>query len=205
MDEQINSQQTRRSSKQGLPLRRIGLPGKMKDDTSQKAGDNASRKVGAKDLRASLDDKKTNTKNRGREFAINNSRKSLPVLKRVSRADASNAKPTLKTEINQKTSRSKCISSSNKFKSIATVSSKEKEPVASCPENMPFVVVNGVTEGEPSSDSNKESGADHKSELLKEHGEVIEQEKLPSIDDTFNQLEVAEYVDEIYEYYWVLE
>lgn len=42
-------------------------------------------------------------------------------------------------------------------------------------------------------------------QLLEEQGEVIEQEKLPSIDDTFNQLEVAEYVDEIYEYYWVLE
>lgn len=31
------------------------------------------------------------------------------------------------------------------------------------------------------------------------------QEKLPSIDDDCNQLEVAEYVDEIYQYYWVME
>jgi hypothetical protein len=30
-------------------------------------------------------------------------------------------------------------------------------------------------------------------------------EKLPSIDDYRNQLEVAEYVDEIYQYYWVTE
>lgn len=30
-------------------------------------------------------------------------------------------------------------------------------------------------------------------------------EKLPSIDDHRNQLEVAEYVDEIYQYYWVTE
>ena len=30
-------------------------------------------------------------------------------------------------------------------------------------------------------------------------------EKLPSIDDNCNQLEVAEYVDEIYQYYWVTE
>jgi hypothetical protein len=42
-------------------------------------------------------------------------------------------------------------------------------------------------------------------QLLEEHGEVIEQEKLPSIDDTSNQLEVAEYVDTIYKYYWILE
>lgn len=42
-------------------------------------------------------------------------------------------------------------------------------------------------------------------QLLEEHGEVMEQEKLPSIDDDGNQLEVADYVDEIYQYYWVTE
>lgn len=30
-------------------------------------------------------------------------------------------------------------------------------------------------------------------------------ENLPGIDDDCNQLEVAEYVDEIYHYYWVME
>nr|XP_034906812.1 putative cyclin-B3-1 isoform X3 [Populus alba] len=284
---------------------RKSATGKMKDNTSRKAGDfYASRKAGDKDLRASLDDQKTNTKNHGREFGINKSRrnagnlvaamrKSLPVLKRVSHSDASNAKendenfektknisgfpvkvkagknvvsqgdegrshlrrnrvsdgfilmaprdqinadarvsrksvrPILKTEINHKTSRSKCISSSNKSKCIAAISSKKKESAVSCPENMPLVAHEEVTQGEPSPDSNKKSGADNKSnvitirksnrrrsytsllmtgsKLLEEQGEVIKQEKLPSIDDTFNQLEVAEYVDEIYEYYWVLE
>lgn len=42
-------------------------------------------------------------------------------------------------------------------------------------------------------------------QLLEEHGEVMEQEKLPSIDDEGNQLEVADYVDDIYLYYWVTE
>ncbi|KAJ6899955.1 cyclin-B3-1 isoform X4 [Populus alba x Populus x berolinensis] len=283
---------------------RKSATGKMKDNTSRKAGDFYASRKGDKDLRASLDDQKTNTKNHGREFGINKSRrnagnlvaamrKSLPVLKRVSHADASNAKendenfektknisgfpvkvkagkkvvsqgdegrshlrrnrvsdgfilmaprdqinadarvsrksvrPIPKTEINHKTSRSKCISSSNKSKCIAAISSKKKESAVSCPENMPLVAHEEVTQGEPSPDSNKKSGADNKSnvitirkssrrrsytsllmtgsKLLEEQGEVIEQEKLPSIDDTFNQLEVAEYVDEIYEYYWVLE
>ncbi|RQO96857.1 hypothetical protein POPTR_010G173200v4 [Populus trichocarpa] len=283
---------------------RKSATGKMKDDTSRKAGDFHASRKGDKDPRASLDDQKTNTKNHDREFGINKSRrnagnlvaamrKSLPVLKRVSHADASNAKendenfektknisgfpvkvkvgkkvvsqggvgrshlwrnrvsdgfilmaprdqinadarvsrksvrPILKTEINHKTSRSKCISSSNKSECIAAISSKKKESAASCPENMPLVAHEEVTQGEPSPDSNNKSGADNKSnvitirkssrrrsytsllmtgsKLLEEHGEVIEQEKLPSIDDTFNQLEVAEYVDEIYEYYWVLE
>ncbi|KAK4747545.1 hypothetical protein SAY87_014131 [Trapa incisa] len=44
-----------------------------------------------------------------------------------------------------------------------------------------------------------------RSKFLEEHGEVMEQEKIPNIDDGCNQLEVAEYVDEIYEYYWIAE
>nr|POE55487.1 putative cyclin-b3-1 [Quercus suber] len=43
------------------------------------------------------------------------------------------------------------------------------------------------------------------SKLLEGCGEVMKLEKLPSIDDNCNQLEVAEYVDEIYQYYWVTE
>lgn len=42
-------------------------------------------------------------------------------------------------------------------------------------------------------------------QLLEKCGEVMKMEKLPSIDDYRNQLEVAEYVDEIYQYYWVTE
>ncbi|XP_011015075.1 PREDICTED: putative cyclin-B3-1 isoform X6 [Populus euphratica] len=288
---------------------RKSAKGKMRDNPSQKAGDlHASRKAGAKDLRVSLEDQKTNAKNHGHESTVNNSRrnarnfvavmrKSLPALKRVSHADASNAKendgsseetnnisgfpvkvkvskkvvpqagmgrrhlwrnrvsdgfilmaprdqnnaevrvsrksvrPILKTEINasghHKTSRSKYISSLNTSKSIAPISSKKKKPVTSFPENMPLVIANEVTQGEPSSDNNKMSDANHKSDvitigkssrrrsytlllmtrskLLQEHGEVVEQEKLPSIDDASNQLEVAEYVDAIYKYYWILE
>lgn len=41
-------------------------------------------------------------------------------------------------------------------------------------------------------------------QLIGENGEV-KQEHLPRIDDNCNQLEVAEYVDEIYQYYWVME
>ncbi|KAI4368295.1 hypothetical protein MLD38_016869 [Melastoma candidum] len=44
-----------------------------------------------------------------------------------------------------------------------------------------------------------------RSKFLSDHGEVFMEEKLPDIDDCTNQLEVAEYVDEIYEYYWTME
>ncbi|KAK3042661.1 hypothetical protein RJ639_000913 [Escallonia herrerae] len=44
-----------------------------------------------------------------------------------------------------------------------------------------------------------------RSKLLKEHGEVTEHKFLPNIYDDCNHLEVAEYVDELYGYYWVME
>lgn len=42
-------------------------------------------------------------------------------------------------------------------------------------------------------------------QLLELNNEVREQEQLPNIDDEGNPLEVAEYVDDIYEYYWIME
>lgn len=41
-------------------------------------------------------------------------------------------------------------------------------------------------------------------QLVGDDTEVIEQ-KLPNIDDHGNPLEVAEYVDNIYQYYWTME
>ncbi|GFY99300.1 cyclin b3;1 [Actinidia rufa] len=41
--------------------------------------------------------------------------------------------------------------------------------------------------------------------LLEEHGGVMKQDSLPRIYDDCNHLEVAEYVDEIYHYYWITE
>ncbi|XP_059661873.1 putative cyclin-B3-1 isoform X2 [Cornus florida] len=41
--------------------------------------------------------------------------------------------------------------------------------------------------------------------LLEDHCGVMKQENLPSVYDDGNHLEVAEYVDDIYQYYWVME
>lgn len=43
------------------------------------------------------------------------------------------------------------------------------------------------------------------SKLLKEQVKITEQDSLPNIDQNCNHLDVAEYVDEIYQYYWVME
>lgn len=42
-------------------------------------------------------------------------------------------------------------------------------------------------------------------QILKENGEVRKQDSLPNIDDKCNHLEVSEYIDDIYHYYWVTE
>lgn len=42
-------------------------------------------------------------------------------------------------------------------------------------------------------------------QFLKDSGEVREVDNLPNIDNECNQLEVSEYIDEIYQYYWVTE
>jgi hypothetical protein len=42
-------------------------------------------------------------------------------------------------------------------------------------------------------------------QILKENGEVRGQDNLPNIDDECNHLEVSEYIDDIYQYYWVTE
>ncbi|KAI8026184.1 putative cyclin-B3-1 [Camellia lanceoleosa] len=44
-----------------------------------------------------------------------------------------------------------------------------------------------------------------RSKLLEGHAVVMKRESLPSIYDACNHLEVAEYVDEIYQYYWTME
>ncbi|GAB4836693.1 hypothetical protein Ancab_001606 [Ancistrocladus abbreviatus] len=44
-----------------------------------------------------------------------------------------------------------------------------------------------------------------RSKLFEGSKKVMKQEEIPSIDDESNPLEVAEYVDDIYQYYWVVE
>uniref|UniRef100_A0A2P2JUJ9 B-like cyclin n=1 Tax=Rhizophora mucronata TaxID=61149 RepID=A0A2P2JUJ9_RHIMU len=125
-------------------------------------------------------------------------------------------RPTVKTTIKAsttcRTSRSKCKSDTNKS-------------TTSHPENIPIELSHHATSELPSKDRNEltktkpcavgRRKSDRRrsftsllmsgSESLEKPGEVSKKEKLPSIDDNCNQLEVAEYVDDIYQYYWVSE
>ncbi|KAH9677023.1 putative cyclin-B3-1 [Citrus sinensis] len=194
-----------------------------------------------KGSKSSLNDKHTKTKDMGRETVVTANRmsrnppvptrKSLPVFKRVNQSITSTSKPIVKTAIlasnARGTSKSKCLSSLKKSKSIAATSTKKKKDVVrSSPlENIASVVSHEAIQGKPSIDGNTNPSTNSsdiiskkksdrrrsytsllmaKSKLIDENGEV-KMENLPGIDDDCNQLEVAEYVDEIYHYYWVME
>ncbi|XP_020202446.1 putative cyclin-B3-1 [Cajanus cajan] len=143
-------------------------------------------------------------------------------------------KITLKASTAQRTLKSKPISAQNKLESTASTSSQNKETVPlSLTENGSTIVSDDANQSNqshlPSGESNlrtdtsdiipknksrrrksyttsliegskflKESGP-------KESGEVRELNNLPNIDNERNQLEVSEYIDEIYQYYWVTE
>ncbi|KAL9412531.1 hypothetical protein AB3S75_046040 [Citrus x aurantiifolia] len=220
---------------------RKSFTGRVRKNISQDVGAIHTSKKDVKGSKSSLNDKHTKTKDMGRESVVTANRmsrnppvptrKSLPVFKRVNQSITSTSKPIVKTAIlasnARGTSKSKCLSSLKKSKSIAATSTKKKKDVVrSSPlENIASVVSHEAIQGKPSIDGNTNPSTNSsdiiskkksdrrrsytsllmaKSKLIDENGEV-KMENLPGIDDDCNQLEVAEYVDEIYHYYWVME
>uniref|UniRef100_A0A5B6YQ56 Putative cyclin-B3-1 isoform X2 n=1 Tax=Davidia involucrata TaxID=16924 RepID=A0A5B6YQ56_DAVIN len=140
-------------------------------------------------------------------------------------------KPTVKTTltVSKRTSKCKSTSGVNKSTSAAAISFKRKEEVATSSQHENIVSI--VPQEQPAqvefpSDGNSNLGTDTsdviarrtsyrrksytsllmaRSKLLEDHGGVMKLENLPSIYDDCNHLEVAEYVDDIYQYYWVME
>lgn len=125
------------------------------------------------------------------------------------RIRASSAKRTIKS----------MHSSGQEKSSISAILSKRKESVS-------LVVSSEAAQGQTSANKNNDQNTGSsdviatrkshrrrsytsllmaRSKFLEEHGEVTQQENLANIDDECNQLEVAEYVDDIYQYYWVAE
>ncbi|CAI8606966.1 unnamed protein product [Vicia faba] len=104
---------------------------------------------------------------------------------------------------------------------------KDEESVSlSLPENSSVVISDGANQRHQPSDGDSSLKTDlseliprksssrrksyttslmEKSKILKENGEVKKQDSLPNIDDECNHLEVSEYIDDIYHYYWVTE
>ncbi|KAL2495725.1 putative cyclin-B3-1 [Forsythia ovata] len=129
----------------------------------------------------------------------------------------------------QRNSKSKCTFSMNKLRSDAAISSKRKQDIgrSSLSEEISSVVSSELpAQKEVLSGSNSNFGSTRldviarrksdrrnsftfslmsRSKLLKERGKITTQENLPNIYDDRNHLEVSDYVDDIYQYYWVME
>ncbi|MED6199103.1 hypothetical protein PIB30_072737 [Stylosanthes scabra] len=137
----------------------------------------------------------------------------------------------LKTEVmastTHMTSKPKRISGQNKSQSNAAISSHDEEALPlPLPVNGLASVSDDANQGRVPSDGESNLGVYlpdliptkkssrrksyttslmEGSKLLKQRREVSEQDNLPNIDDDCNHLEVPEYVDDIYQYYWVTE
>lgn len=135
---------------------------------------------------------------------------------------------TLTVPSTKLTKQSKCTSGRKKTNSLAAISYRRKdEVVTSVSKNSVLIVPRGqpaqrgvssdsssniVTDASDSNGGRKSNRRKSftsllmaRSQLLEEHVGFMKQESLPSIYDDGNHLEVAEYVDEIYQYYWILE
>ncbi|WJX93248.1 hypothetical protein P8452_74797 [Trifolium repens] len=136
-------------------------------------------------------------------------------------------KTTLKASTSQRILKSKSVTDENKSKPTTAIASKDEEKVSlSLPENSSVVVSDDANQKHRPSEGESSLKTDlseliprkrssrrksyttslmEKSKILKENGEVRGQDNLPNIDDECNHLEVSEYIDDIYQYYWVTE
>ncbi|KAI3456658.1 hypothetical protein Pfo_013321 [Paulownia fortunei] len=130
-------------------------------------------------------------------------------------------KPTVKTTITalntQRNSKSNHMFTTKKLRSRPADISKRKQVKSSVSKNIPSVIsheepapeedISGGTIARRKSDRRNSYTCSlmSRSKLLKECSKVTSQENLPNIYDDRNHLEVCEYVDDIYQYYWVME
>ncbi|KAL6567610.1 hypothetical protein OROGR_001278 [Orobanche gracilis] len=127
-------------------------------------------------------------------------------------------KTTFTSRNTQRNSTSSHIITTKKLSSIPAVISKGKQDKTSTSKNNPSLVSHeeplleedisgGTVMARRKSDRRNSFTCSlmSRSKLLKELGKVNSLETFPNIYDDRNHLEVCEYVDDIYQYYWVLE
>ncbi|EFH69161.1 hypothetical protein ARALYDRAFT_312610 [Arabidopsis lyrata subsp. lyrata] len=134
---------------------------------------------------------------------------------------------TVKTSLQNRSSLKKPPVGRSKSRSISSIPSSEIVALTlSLPKKVETKCLEEDTQGESSSSRNKDPTTKvldvaakpkskrrksftsllvNGSKLDEKNGETTEAEKLPNIDDESNQLEVAEYVDDIYQFYWTAE
>ncbi|KAM6599177.1 hypothetical protein CsatA_018786 [Cannabis sativa] len=131
-------------------------------------------------------------------------------------------KGALKTSDDKRNTKPNITRNVEKVVTIATAASKNMESVASSPsknitqepthvqlpsdvDSKPSTSDVTITKKVPRRRKSYTSSLMEGSKLIEEQHDVLKQERLPDLDDERNQLEVADYVDDIYQYYWVIE
>ncbi|KAI3769003.1 hypothetical protein L6452_00099 [Arctium lappa] len=136
----------------------------------------------------------------------------IPRAQRVSKSTSVSSKSTFATSVSSKRKETTSRASFSKHaESItceqpAVICEQPAEGVPSaCNSNLVASTSNVTAKGKPGRRKSYTSLLIARSTLLKEHGNATKQEILPNIYDDCNHLEVAEYIDEIYQHYWVTE
>ncbi|PWA44461.1 cyclin b3,1 [Artemisia annua] len=157
-------------------------------------------------------------KNRVSDGFIKMSSQGLPMAGDAKRLSRMSMKPTVKITAGIPRAQRASISTSVSTKSTSgtLVLSKQKDAASrcsyskstdsiSCKKNTDASTSGITAKGKPGRRKSYTSLLIESTKLLKDHGNATKEETLPQIYDDNNQLEVAEYVDEIYQHYWVAE
>ncbi|TYJ21894.1 hypothetical protein E1A91_A08G092500v1 [Gossypium mustelinum] len=204
---------TSRTTKNPLPPSRKSLPVLKKDKATEASRNTSKAKVCESASHQASYGKNHLSRNRGSDSFVMMATKSgsNSAARILPRSFKPSVKTALRPSNTQRASKSKCSSGLKKQASVAAISSK-KDIECTLPANNVAAISSEASINMPDILTRKKAKRRRsytsllmtRSKLLEGNG-VKEEEKLPGIDKDDNPLEVAQYVDEIYQYYWTTE
>ncbi|XVE98847.1 hypothetical protein REPUB_Repub03eG0143800 [Reevesia pubescens] len=217
---------SRTTEKPLLPIRK-SLPVLKKEKATEASRIKSKAKVSESASQQANNAKSHISRNRGSDGFVRTATKgqSTSAAHNLPRSFKPIVKTAFRSSKVQTASNSKCSSGSKNPVSVAAISS-EKDRECSHPENKAAVISNEASQRDLLTNGNSDPSTNKpdilackkakrrrsytsllmtRSKLLEDYGGVKEEEKLPGIDNDGNPLEVAQYVDEIYQYYWITE
>ncbi|KAG4133329.1 hypothetical protein ERO13_D08G090000v2 [Gossypium hirsutum] len=217
---------TSRTTKNPLPPSRKSLPVLKKDKATEASRITSKSKVCESASHQASYGKNHISRNRGSDSFVMMATKSgsNSAARILPRSFKPSVKTALRPSNTQRASKSKCSSGLKKQVSVAAISSK-KDIECTLPANNVAAISSEASQKDLLSNGNSDASINMpdiltrkkakrrrsytsllmtRSKLLEGNG-VKEEEKLPGIDKDDNPLEVAQYVDEIYQYYWTTE
>ncbi|CAN1155625.1 Putative cyclin-B3-1 [Linum perenne] len=215
------------SSSRSSSVLMTSFQGKRRDSKENDKGSDKTQKTGSFTVKPKLGKKIVAQvgkgsgqlrRNRASEGSVPAATSSRHVYNTSNKSLRPLAKTAIEYSYGYKAARSKVPANTENPSSIAAITSAENNTVvAACVmESVPKMVSSELSDRETSFDAEKTSMVDldiisnkksrrrrSYTSLLMTRSKLLEEHRiLPSIDDNCNQLDVAEYVDDIYQYYW---